>query len=133
MPVVSISFPKNLLDKIDYMVSALGYTGRSELVRDAVRRLVDIVEVETRDKGKRLWIIIAVTDHSASPPVDRRVIEVVHDNQALIKAFYHQLLRDNLCLNIVVLEASLEELRKVLGDIRRIRGVSKTWFMPLDY
>ena len=40
MTVVSVSMPDELLDRIDEFADGHGYTGRSEVVREAARNLL---------------------------------------------------------------------------------------------
>jgi CopG family nickel-responsive transcriptional regulator len=54
MGVVSISRPDELEERIDEFGEEHGYTGRSEVVREAVRNLLDEFEddrLEDRDLG----------------------------------------------------------------------------------
>ncbi|MET1127776.1 MAG: ribbon-helix-helix protein, CopG family [Thermoproteota archaeon] len=129
---MSISLPQSLLDRIDEYVRLLGFVGRSELVREAVRRFIESIGVEEDPDRQLHWIIVTITEHSQGYSVDQKVIEVVHAHQTLVKAFYHQLLRDGVCANIAVVEASVKEASSLLRELRRLRGVLRTWFVPVQ-
>jgi len=122
LAIVSVSIPDHLLKKVDEAVSKLGFTGRSELVREAVRRMLEAYDVSMK-AGRGIFIITVLSDHSIYKASDRKILEVIHENQQSIKAFYHQILRDTLCLNIVVVESFWAIIGAILRDLRSIRGV----------
>ncbi len=130
MPVVSISLPETLLEKIDSVVRRYGYTGRSELIRDAIREYLARLEV-VNERELVNAVILVVTDHDVSQHVDQKVIEIVHEHQTLIKSFHHQFLDENTCLNIAVVRASIAEIQAMLKEIRRTRGVRRVWLTLL--
>ena len=133
MPIISISLPENLLDIVDSLVREYGYMGRSEFIREALREYVTQKHSEKiyGSSGRIYGILIALTNHELKPSVDEKVIETVHSFQPIIRSFYHQLLEDGLCLNIVIIEALWGEVRSLLKLLRKIRGVEKIWFIPI--
>jgi len=132
VPIISISLPQSLLDKIDHYLHSLGFVNRSEFVREAVRRFLESLELEQKTGRKLHWILVVITEHGHSSTVDQKVIETIHSYQTIVKAFYHQLLKDNTCVNIAVVEASIEELQGLHKDLRRLRGIIRIWFIPID-
>lgn len=131
-PIISISIPENLLEKIDEVIKAHGYTGRSELIREALREyLAQKYSRELYTRDKIYGILIALTNHELRPSVDRKVIDLIHSFQSLIKSFYHQLLEKGWCLNIVVMETTWNEVQALMKMLRKTRGVDKVWFIPI--
>ncbi len=128
MPIVSIYLPDSLLDKMDEYARRYGFTSRSELIREALRELIEGLPPEER--GRIYGILIVLTDHSKGRYVDEKVVETIHSYQFMIKSFYHQLLEDNWCLNIAILDAHWTEIQAILRTLRKTRGVAKTWFIP---
>jgi len=131
MPIVSVSIPENLLEKIDIYMEKLGFVGRSEFVREALRRMIEQLEAAGEGQGRKTWIIVTVTHHDGGSTADRKVIEAFHSHQPLVRALYHQLLSNDRCMNIAVVEASALELKPLMSTVRRIRGVERVWFTPL--
>jgi CopG family nickel-responsive transcriptional regulator len=132
VPIISISLPQSLLDKIDHYLHLLGFVNRSEFVREAVRRFLEGLELEQKTGRELHWILVVITEHGQSSTVDQKVIETIYSYQTIVKAFYHQLLKDNTCVNIAVVEASIEELQGLHKDLRRLRGIIRIWFIPID-
>ena len=57
MPIVSLSIPKELLDRIDRYMVERGYFSRSEVFRDAIRSLLEESEYMSQEKiSTRLWL-----------------------------------------------------------------------------
>lgn len=131
MPIISISMPKQLLDLIDSLATALGYTGRSELIRDAVREFISNKAPSTKVGERATWVLIAVTDHSTAPSVDERFISVIHTFEPMIRSFYHQMIGDGVCLNIAVLDATWPEIQTMLKALRKVRGIRRVWYEPI--
>ncbi len=132
MPIISVSMPKQLLDLMDALANALGYTGRSELIRDAVREFISSKAPSTKVGERVPWVLIAVTDHASSPSVDERFISIVHSFEAIIRSFYHQMIGDGVCLNIAVLDATWAEIQSMLKALRKVRGVRRIWYEPIS-
>jgi len=120
--VISISVPDSLLRRVDEIYESLGFSGRSEFFREAARRMLEYFE-SLKGGGYRIFVIAILSDHSVHRASDRRILDVIHEYQPIMKAFYHQLLGDGLCINVAVLEAQWPQLSRILGDLRGIRGV----------
>lgn len=132
MPVISISIPGTLLEKVDKYIAEHGYTSRSEFVREALREYIAFQSPELAFSNGRVYgVLIALTDHGSAPAVDEKVIETIHSYQPLVRSFYHQLLEEGWCLNIAVVEAPWSKVVEILKSLRRIRGVEKAWFVPI--
>src|SRR2546427_13086372 len=71
MPIVSLSFPKQLLDEMDAVQKTSGFTGRSELVRAAIRLML----VDNREKdslaGEINGLIVVTHDEDEEAPVTK--------------------------------------------------------------
>lgn len=130
-PIISISIPDNLLDKIDDFIRKYGYTGRSEFIREALREYISQKYPEELYKERIYGILIALTNHELKPSVDQKVIDTIHSFQPIIRSFYHQLLEKGWCLNIAVIETSWREVQALMRIFRKIRGVDKVWFIPV--
>ena len=134
MPVISISVPGSLLEKVDRYISEHGYTSRSEFIREALREYITFQSPELALGDEEVYgVIIALTDHGTAPSVDEKVIEVIHSHQPVVRSFYHQLLKNGHCLNIAVVEAPWGKIVEIMKSLRKIRGVEKTWFVPIPF
>lgn len=127
MTVISISLPEKLLEAVDEVLEREGYSSRSEFIRNLIRSYLDEKAWASRATA---YLVIVLTDHNESVRVDEKVIGVIHRHQALVKAFYHQLLGEGLCLNIAVVDA-LPSSSMMLKALRGLRGVKRVWIIPV--
>jgi metal-responsive CopG/Arc/MetJ family transcriptional regulator len=90
--------------------------------REAARRMLEYFE-SLKGGGYGIFVIAILSDRSVHRASDRRILDVIHEYQLIMKAFYHQLLGDGLCINVAVLEAQWPQLSRILGDLRSVRGL----------
>lgn len=131
MPVISISIPDKLLRKIDEYSTRYGYTGRSELIREAIREFIESKQWVLEEEKSLKGALIVLTDHEQGHRVDEKVISIIHEYQSIIASFYHQILEDKWCLNIAIVDSPWTGIRGMISRLRKTRGVIKTWFLPL--
>ncbi|MCE4626616.1 MAG: CopG family ribbon-helix-helix protein [Desulfurococcales archaeon] len=127
MTVISISIPDKLLQAIDDILEDEGYTSRSEFMRSLIR---EYLEERAGTREAIASLIIVLTDHDESLKVDQKVIETIHKYQGIVRAFYHQIIEENLCLNIAIVDA-LPVLSELLKALRRLRGVRRVWMIKI--
>ena len=127
MTVISISIPDKLLQAIDEILEDEGYTSRSEFMRSLIR---EYLEERAGTREAIASLIIVLTDHDESLKVDQKVIETIHKYQGIVRAFYHQIIEENLCLNIAIVDA-LPVLSELLKALRRLRGVRRVWMIKI--
>ncbi len=60
MPIVSLSFPEQMIKDMDEIQKSLGFTGRSELVRAAIRLMLEHKKEKDSLHGQ-VTAILAVT------------------------------------------------------------------------
>jgi len=125
--VISISIPDKLLQAIDEIIEDEGYTSRSEFMRSLIR---EYLEERAGTREAIASLIIVLTDHDESLKVDQKVIETIHKYQGIVRAFYHQIIEENLCLNIAIVDA-LPVLSELLKALRRLRGVRRVWMIKI--
>ena len=131
MPIVSISLPERLLEAVDEAVRRYGFTGRSELVREALRQyLRGLIREEAG--GPVYSVLVVQTDHTVSRKADQKVVTVLHEYQESVLSFHHQFLDENRCINIAVVKMAPEQLQSLLRSLRSIRGVTGVWVVLLD-
>ncbi|KSW12432.1 hypothetical protein CF15_06815 [Pyrodictium occultum] len=92
--------------------------------------MIEQFEASNSLEGKRAWIIATVVCHEETS-AERRVIGVIHRYLHLVRSFHHQLLDEKHCINIAVAAASATELRPLMEELRRIRGVERVMLLPV--
>jgi CopG family nickel-responsive transcriptional regulator len=123
MPIVSSSMTKQLRDDLDRFAEDHGYSGRSEVIREACQSLLDEYQ-ETEYQGRLvLGTITAVFGYDA-PEIERRMMDLRHEFEDAIRSNSHNCLADNAgCVETFVIEA---EYDVVLDFIATVRGVDES-------
>ncbi len=127
MTVVSVSMPESLLERLDQFADEHGYTGRSEVVREASRNLLkefDDAALEDRD----LMAVVTVLFDYETTDVEGRMIDLRHEYDAIVSSNIHSHVGDHLCMELFVLEGELEDIS---GFVGRIRATGDT--LSVDY
>ncbi|MFC7233094.1 CopG family ribbon-helix-helix protein [Saliphagus sp. GCM10025308] len=127
MAVVSVSMPDALLERIDQFADDHGYTGRSEVVREASRNLLGEFE-DTRLEGRELMGIVTVMFDYETTSVEERMMRLRHEHESLVASNFHSHVGDHFCMELFVLEGSLEDISTFVGKIRATKDV-----LSVDY
>ena len=133
MTVVSVSMPDELLERIDAFADEHGYTGRSEVVREAARNLLGEFEdkqLEDRD----LMAVVTVLFDFQSTDVEQRMMHLRHDYDELVASNVHNHVGDHYCMDLFILEGSMADISTFVGKIRATQDTLSIDYsvMPVD-
>ena len=107
MTIVSVSLNEDILTEIDKLQKALGFSGRSEIVRAGIRNLL----AEEKDRqnlfGRLFAVLLAIHDEKS----DDQVTEMGHDYDKLITTHIHNKIDGDRCLEIFLLRGAAEEIK----------------------
>ena len=120
MTVVSVSMPEELLERIDRFADEHGYTGRSEVVREAARNLLGEFE-DKRLEGRELMALVTVVFDYETTAVEERLMGLRHDHDELVASNVHSHVGDHRCMELFVLEGQLTEISEFVGQVRATR------------
>ena len=127
MAVVSVSMPEGLLDRIDEFAEEHGYTGRSEVIREASRNLLGEFEDERLEHHELMGIVTVLFDYETTN-VEERMMRLRHQHEGLVASNFHSHVGDRYCMELFVLEGELEDISTFVGKIRATRGT-----LTIDY
>jgi CopG family nickel-responsive transcriptional regulator len=127
MTVVSVSMPESLLERIDEFAEGHGYTGRSEVVREAARNLLGEFE-DRKLEGRPLLGVVTVLFSYETSNAEERMMRLRHEHEGLVTSNVHNHVGDHYCMELFVLEGSLEEISTFVGKIRATRDT-----LTVDY
>ena len=127
MAVVSVSMPDDLLDRIDEFADDHGYTGRSEVVREAARNLLGEFE-DRRLEDRELMGVVTVLFNYETTNVEERMMQLRHEHEGLVASNFHNHVGDHYCMELFVLEGRLDEISTFVGRIRATRDT-----LTVDY
>jgi CopG family transcriptional regulator, nickel-responsive regulator len=113
MTIVSLSFPDKMLEEMDDIQKSSGFTGRSELVRAAIRLLLEDAREKDSLKGDLNGLIVVTHEQDEEAPVTK----LNHDNEDIIKMHLHSKTKTSVCV----------ELFLVQGDADKVVGMAKAF------
>jgi CopG family nickel-responsive transcriptional regulator len=119
---ISMSLPDDLLSDFDDTAKKKGYLKRSEAIRDALRNFILESKWATDENAVLTGTISLVYDHEVRSLVDK-LIDIQHDSGVLIKASLHLHLDEHNCMEIIAMEGTAKELKRVSESMLSRRGV----------
>ena len=130
--MISITLPKDLLDKFRVFMNNRGYYSRSEAFRDAVRSLMTESEYARTETGPIAATIMITSDYERRD-VDLKITEVRHEFDDVVVENVHRHINEKYCLEIFIAEGKNERIFDLIGRIRGMRGIQqvKALFMTL--
>jgi CopG family nickel-responsive transcriptional regulator len=133
MTVVSVSMPEDLVNRLDSFADEHGYTGRSEVVREAARNLLGEFE-DTRLEDRRLMGVVTVVFDYDTTSVEERMMRLRHQNEDIVAANFHSHVGGRHCMELFVLEGNLEQISEFVGKIRATPDTLSVDYsvMPVD-
>lgn len=133
MTVVSVSMPEQLVDRIDAFAADHGYTGRSEVLREAARDLLGEFEDQQLEDRPLMGVVTVVFDYETTA-VEERMMRLRHDHEGLVAANFHSHVGNHYCMELFVLEGELEAISQFVGKVRATNDTLSVDYsvMPVD-
>jgi CopG family nickel-responsive transcriptional regulator len=110
MPIISISLNENILEEMENSQNNLGFSGRSELIRAAVRMFINEMKTQNELTGKINGVLI--TSHSQD--TEHFVTNIKHKYEDIITTQIHSRLENGKCLEVFILEGTAERAKQML-------------------
>ena len=120
-------------ERIDRYADDHGYTGRSGVVREAGRNLLG--EFENRKlEGRGLMGVVTVVFDYETTSVEERVMHLRHEREELVASNFHSHVGGHHCMELFVLEGSLEEISTFVGKVRATKDTLTVDYsvLPMD-
>ena len=133
MTVVSVSMPDELIEQIDAFVDDHGYSGRSEVLREAVRSLLDEF-VENELAGRRVMAVVTVLFNHEVTNLEHRMTDLRHEHEEFVASNLHSHVGDGLCMELFILEGDLDDIAGFVEKVRATEDALSVDFsvVPLD-
>jgi len=116
-----VSLDEDLLRGFDDRIRRMGYTSRSEAIRDLIRN--KLVEEEWDAPHELTFaVVLLVYDHHAMAAAER-LLELQHHHAGEIVSTLHVHVDENNCLEVVVMRGPGPEIRDLGENLLSMRGV----------
>ena len=109
---------ERLRDDLDTFAEEHGYSGRSEVIREACQSLLDEYQ-ETDYEGRRVLATVTAVFGYGEPEIERRMMDIRHQFEASIRSNSHNCLEGNAgCVETFVIEAAYDDALRFIGTVR---------------
>jgi CopG family nickel-responsive transcriptional regulator len=116
-----IALPGGLLERFDAAIKKKGYKNRSEAVRDLVRDFLIEREWSEGDKEGIASLTLVYDHHSGT--FMRKMASIQHEHPGLIRSTMHTHIDAHNCLEIIVLDGPMPEIKKLADSLLALKGV----------
>ena len=129
--VVSLSIDSTFLKIIDNFIKEMGYTSRSELFRDAIRRLIE--EHRLISTSQKILASIIVIYRSGEQSPENRLAKVRHQFSDIVISNLHVHVDERYCSEFVLAKGRSKRINELVVAIRGIKGIESInyAFVPL--
>ncbi|MCX6650558.1 MAG: CopG family ribbon-helix-helix protein [Methanomassiliicoccales archaeon] len=125
MPIISVSLTDKNVEDLAFLQKELGFTGRSEAIRAAMRTLLAENNERRTMVGSVDGVLIMVNDACASGSIH----DIYHDNHPLIRTHVHNHLGNHKCMNMMMLSGDAKEINDLLDKMYRLEGIAYLKFI----
>jgi len=109
---------ERLRDDLDAFAKEHGYTGRSEVIREACQSLLEEYQ-ETDYEDRRVLATVTAVFGYDEPEIERRMMDIRHEFEASIRSNSHNCLEGNAgCVETFVIEAAHDDVLRFIGTVR---------------
>jgi CopG family transcriptional regulator, nickel-responsive regulator len=113
MTIVSLSLPDQMIKEVDQIQESGGFAGRSELLRAAIRLLIEDSKEKNSLNGRVDAIMVVTHDESNEEPITR----LKHDFEQIVKTHIHNKISHSNCIEVFLLE----------GDGKKVSSMTKAF------
>ncbi|MCE5185180.1 MAG: nickel-responsive transcriptional regulator NikR [Planctomycetaceae bacterium] len=118
---VGVSLEKELLGQFDGLIEKLGYTNRSEAIRDIIRERLSQDHLKN-PQSRAVAAVLLVYDHHSTQLADK-LLKLQHDCPLQVVATTHVHLDHHNCLEVIIMRGKVREIETMAGKMTSLRGV----------
>jgi len=115
MPVVSLSLNDPMLEELDKIQKEMGYSGRSEVVRAAIRLLITDAREKQHVSGNVNGLLLAIHSHEA----EHHVTQIKGKYMDVIHTQLHNRFREGKCMELFILDGESERIKELAAELQR--------------
>ena len=122
MNIVSLSIPKNLLEKVDHHIKEQGFANRSEIIRQALRAYMSESRRLSELQGKITAIITIVYQREAKRA---QITDVQHNFGPVVLTFLHTHIEEGSCIEIIVAGGDAQVIKALIQALKVNEQISE--------
>ena len=120
----SVSLPPTLVEELDEAWRSMGYENRSKSIHDAVRSFITEFEWMREEAGQITGAIL-VLHYLDKPGLLDEITGIQHRFKNVISSTTHIHLEENKCLEIIAVNGSTREVKKLTQELMAKKGVKQ--------
>jgi CopG family nickel-responsive transcriptional regulator len=121
MTIISLSLNDTMLRELDTVQEAMGFSGRSEAIRAAIRMLLGEFREESLT-GEVRGILLLIHEHEA----ESLVTNVKHSFLDIIHTQLHDRFKEGKCLELFLLEGEADRVREMTRTFQKSDSIELT-------
>lgn len=122
MSIVSLSIPKNLLEKVDQYVKEQGFANRSEIIRQALRAYMSEGRSLSELQGRITAIITIVYQREAKR---NQITDAQHNFGPAVLTFLHTHVQEGYCVEIIVARGDAKVINALVQALKANEQISE--------
>lgn len=114
MSIISLSLNDTLIQELDALQEELGFSGRSEIVRTAVRDFISTQKKQAEIEGVIEGVVLMIYPEKHGSAIS----EIWHSYKKGIKSQIHNCLENEKCLQILIIEADAKVIKQLMQELK---------------
>ena len=128
MTIVSLSFPETMINDMDEIQKSGGFAGRSELVRTAIRLLIEDSKQKDALTGHMNAIVVVTHDEENEAPVTK----LKHQFEDIVKTHLHNKVSRSNCVELFLLEGDGKRIASMVREFQKEDKLKSVKLVPID-
>ena len=124
---MSVSLNEGIMTEMDKLQKALGFSGRSEIVRAGIRNMLSEEKQRNDLTGMLHSLLLVIHDEKS----DDKISNMRHSYDRLINTHLHSKIDRNRCLEIFLLRGEAEEIRHMTRDFQSNKKMDNVRLIPM--
>ncbi|MGQ4832441.1 MAG: nickel-responsive transcriptional regulator NikR [Candidatus Asgardarchaeia archaeon] len=122
MERISVTLPASLIRRMESFIKKSNYPSRSKMVQDAIRDFLVKHDVSTDVSRNAIGALLVVFEHYPHN-VETEITHIQHHFGPLVRSTLHIHLDESRCFEIISLNGSVGEMKKLTLEIQKVKGV----------
>ena len=119
MAIVSLSLPDRMVKSMDEIQESVGFSGRSELVRSAIRLMLEETREKEALKGPTSAILVVTHDKEDEESVTR----IKHKFEDVVRTHVHSKVTDEDCVELFLVQGEGRKVVAMNKEFQRDKGI----------
>ena len=127
MPIISLSMPAGLLEEMDELQRSSGFAGRSELVRAAVRLLLEENRERATLTGEVNGLLVVTHEEEREQPVT----ELKHRYEDIVRTHLHSKTTSSVCVELFLVHGAAKKVVEMSKSFQAEDKMKSARFIPI--